>query len=86
MQALTLSLAQKRTTLALIALLLNIKLSKERAAAVRQDLIDNYGIEADRIQSSGVGSAESIATNDTAEGRAQNRRVEVILEAQDENN
>ena len=53
----------------------NMKLSIGRAKAVRADLISR-GIDADRIEYDGKGKTEPIATNDTEEGRAQNRRVE----------
>lgn len=56
----------------------NTALSLERAKATRAALIA-LGIAADRIDTRGVGPAEPIASNDTAEGRAQNRRVEVTL-------
>jgi len=53
----------------------NQKLSQARADAVRQYLIDNK-IEADRITSVGFGETRPIATNDTEEGRALNRRTQ----------
>lgn len=53
----------------------NMKLSLGRAKAVRANLIER-GIDADRIEYDGKGKTEPIATNDTEEGRAQNRRVE----------
>lgn len=56
----------------------NLKLSKDRAASVRQYLIDK-GIDADRLESEGFGPDEPVATNETAKGRARNRRVEFIL-------
>lgn len=51
-------------------------LSEGRAKSVRQAMIDR-GIAADRIEYEGRGESEPIATNDTDEGRAQNRRVEL---------
>lgn len=56
----------------------NTALSLDRAKATRAALIA-LGIAADRIDTRGVGPAEPIASNDTPEGRAQNRRVEVTL-------
>lgn len=56
----------------------NLKLSKERAAAVEKYLEDN-GINPDRLTSEGFGQDNPIATNKTAAGRAENRRVEVKL-------
>ena len=54
----------------------NLELSALRAAAVRQYLID-AGIDADRIESVGLGETDPIASNETDEGRAENRRVEL---------
>ncbi|MGM8363051.1 DUF5723 family protein [Flavobacterium sp. ARAG 55.4] len=56
----------------------NLQLSKDRAAAVKDYLISK-GISADRLSSEGYGITKPIATNKTAEGRALNRRVEVVL-------
>jgi len=53
----------------------NLKLSQRRAASVRQFLIDN-GIAPSRLESVGYGETQPIATNDTPEGRAKNRRIE----------
>lgn len=60
---------------------LNQRLSAERAAAVKTVLVDHFGIDASRISSAGYGEANPVASNATAEGRAQNRRVEVTLKA-----
>jgi len=57
---------------------MNQKLSESRAAAVKAYLV-KQGIAADRITASGMGEDKAVADNDTAEGRAQNRRVEVIF-------
>jgi outer membrane protein OmpA-like peptidoglycan-associated protein len=56
----------------------NQTLSEKRAAAVRQYLIDNYKIDGSRLKSAGFGSAKPIASNDTPEGRQNNRRVELV--------
>ena len=56
----------------------NLQLSKDRAAAVKDYLIAK-GISADRLSSEGYGITKPIASNKTVEGRAQNRRVEIIL-------
>jgi outer membrane protein OmpA-like peptidoglycan-associated protein len=56
----------------------NQKLSEDRAAAVRLSLVAG-GIDPARITSRGYGKAQPVATNDTPEGRQQNRRVEVIV-------
>jgi OmpA-OmpF porin, OOP family len=53
-------------------------LSAERAAAVEKAL-EGEGIDDDRISSAGFGPGKPIASNDTEEGRAQNRRVEVVV-------
>lgn len=57
----------------------NINLSRKRADAVRAHLVDSFGIPADRIQAEGVGYLAPLTSNETAEGRSANRRVEVIL-------
>jgi outer membrane protein OmpA-like peptidoglycan-associated protein len=54
----------------------NMKLSERRANAAR-DYIVSQGIDASRITTQGFGESNPVASNDTAEGRAQNRRVEV---------
>jgi OOP family OmpA-OmpF porin len=56
----------------------NQKLSEGRANSVRDDLIKR-GISADRIEAEGKGESQPITTNDTEEGRAQNRRVEFVI-------
>jgi outer membrane protein OmpA-like peptidoglycan-associated protein len=54
----------------------NIELSKRRAEAVMRYLVD-HGIAASRITGQGFGERQPVASNDTAEGRAENRRVEL---------
>jgi outer membrane protein OmpA-like peptidoglycan-associated protein len=56
----------------------NLGLSKRRAKAVRLYLMQ-HGIGAERLQSDGFGSSRPIASNDTTEGRARNRRVEMVI-------
>lgn len=56
----------------------NMELSKNRAAAVKGYLVDK-GIDAARITTMGFGERKPIATNDTPEGMAQNRRVELKI-------
>ncbi len=53
----------------------NLKLSKDRAASVMKYLVD-HGISPERLQSEGFGETKPIESNDTAEGRLKNRRVE----------
>jgi OOP family OmpA-OmpF porin len=55
----------------------NQRLSERRANAVRDYLVSR-GIDASRITSRGFGESKPSASNDTAEGRAENRRVEII--------
>ena len=55
----------------------NQKLSERRAKAVRDYLV-SQGIDASRITTRGFGKSKPVASNDTAEGRAENRRVEII--------
>jgi outer membrane protein OmpA-like peptidoglycan-associated protein len=56
----------------------NMKLSDARAASVRKYLIGK-GINEDRITSQGFGESTPVADNNTAAGRAQNRRVEITV-------
>ncbi|MEM9765343.1 MAG: OmpA family protein [Pseudomonadota bacterium] len=56
----------------------NVTLSRQRAEAVRQALIAG-GVSADRIEAHGVGWLAPLSSNDSAEGRAENRRVELVL-------
>ena len=56
----------------------NLSLSKDRAISVRKALVDR-GVEADRLAAFGYGEKRPIATNETDEGREQNRRVEFII-------
>ena len=57
---------------------LNMRLSQQRADSVASALI-TQGVAANRIQTRGMGPANPIASNSTAEGKAQNRRVEITL-------
>lgn len=57
----------------------NVALSKRRAAAVMERLIGSYGVPRSQVAADGVGFLSPIASNLTPEGRARNRRVEVIL-------
>jgi OmpA-OmpF porin, OOP family len=57
----------------------NLRLSERRAATVRGHLVSR-GIAPDRITTHGYGKSRSIASNETAEGRARNRRVEIVVQ------
>jgi outer membrane protein OmpA-like peptidoglycan-associated protein len=56
----------------------NARLSEARAQSVKQFLVSE-GVDAERVRTVGRGEREPIATNDTPEGRANNRRVEIIV-------
>jgi outer membrane protein OmpA-like peptidoglycan-associated protein len=56
----------------------NLRLSNDRAGAVREYLVKK-GIAADRVTARGFGAGSPIASNDSENGRAQNRRVEARL-------
>ena len=57
----------------------NQGLSQRRVEAVKQVLISDYGIDANRVRAIGYGEARPIADNDTADGRARNRRVVGVM-------
>lgn len=57
----------------------NWDLSTARAKTVLMYLVDNKGMSLAKMKSAGRGENDPIATNDTAEGRAQNRRVEIKI-------
>ena len=59
----------------------NQRLSERRANAVKEYL-QRHGVSATRMTGRGFGKSNPVATNDTAEGRAQNRRVELIVNNQ----
>ena len=56
----------------------NTQLSHRRAESVKSALVRTYGISPGRLTTDGLGASRPIATNDTAEGRARNRRVEFV--------
>jgi len=56
----------------------NLKLSQARAEAVRTVLTGKHGVAAARLTAHGVGPLAPVATNATDEGRAKNRRVELV--------
>lgn len=56
----------------------NLKLSKDRAEAVKNALVNIYNINGDRLTTDGKGESNPVADNSSTEGKAQNRRVEFI--------
>lgn len=58
----------------------NLDLSKRRAANVKSSLVGKYLVSADRLITNGFGASHPIDTNETIEGRARNRRVELALQ------
>jgi outer membrane protein OmpA-like peptidoglycan-associated protein len=56
----------------------NLDLSKRRAEAVRSVLVAQFGVDGGRLTSNGFGADQPIGSNDTPDGRAQNRRVEFL--------
>ena len=58
----------------------NLDLSKRRAESVKTVLVETFGIDAARISTEGFGESQPLATNKTAEGRQENRRVVANIE------
>jgi len=58
----------------------NMKLSKDRAEAVAKDLVSKHGIAAGRLKAYGVSSLSPVASNSTEDGKAKNRRVELVAQ------
>lgn len=56
----------------------NLRLSQDRAAAVQAYLVQTHGVATARLTSSGFGDTRPVADNETEQGRAQNRRVELV--------
>src|ERR1051325_2227267 len=56
----------------------NQRLSEQRGAAVR-DYLTQEGMPAASVTAKGLGETQPVATNDTAKGRQQNRRVELVI-------
>jgi len=56
----------------------NMTLSDQRAAAVKQYLVSNFQVDPSRLASKGFGATKPIAPNTTEDGRAQNRRVDLV--------
>jgi OOP family OmpA-OmpF porin len=62
----------------------NLKLSKRRADSVRDYLIKNFNISPNRLAAEGFGEEQPAASNDTAEGRRINRRIQAVFNAEAE--
>jgi outer membrane protein OmpA-like peptidoglycan-associated protein len=60
----------------------NLKLSQQRAEAVKSILITQYNIDESKLTTEGRGETQPLANNNTPEGKAQNRRVEFIFKAE----
>jgi outer membrane protein OmpA-like peptidoglycan-associated protein len=58
----------------------NLDLSQRRSASVKKALVERYHVDPNRLSTSGNGDSDPIDTNDTLEGRARNRRVELTLD------
>lgn len=56
----------------------NLNLSRRRAEAVKQALVGRYRVQPDRLTTAGFGASRPEENNDTLEGRARNRRVELV--------
>ena len=56
----------------------NQRLSERRANSVK-DYLETLGVSGSRLTAQGFGKTNPVASNDTAEGRAQNRRVELVV-------
>ncbi len=56
----------------------NLKLSKDRADAVKNELVSKYSVKSEQLKTYGDGQTAPIATNSTDKGKAKNRRVEIV--------
>ncbi len=56
----------------------NMNLSENRASAVLDELVDNYGVDRAQLEAYGVSSLAPVASNSTKTGRSRNRRVEIV--------
>ena len=57
----------------------NVELSQARAVAVRDELARRIGSDSSAIKATGYGAMRPVASNETAEGRALNRRIEIVI-------
>lgn len=58
----------------------NLKLSQQRAEAVVNALVNDFGIDRSRLTAKGYGSTRAISYNNTSEGRAMNRRINAVID------
>jgi outer membrane protein OmpA-like peptidoglycan-associated protein len=56
----------------------NVSLSQQRAEAVKNSLVNDFGIDANRLSVAGKGESEPVAENSSSEGKAATRRVEFV--------
>lgn len=59
---------------------MNMKLSQDRATTVR-DYLASQGVKGEKLRAVGRGEASPVASNETPEGRANNRRVEIVIQS-----
>jgi len=57
----------------------NLKLSEQRAQAIKTYLTEETGLDGLRLSSVGYGESQPVANNETAEGRAKNRRIDIVI-------
>lgn len=57
----------------------NLLLSQDRADAVRQYMVSNMGINPEKLSSVGYGESRPVASNETEQGRAKNRRIDLVI-------
>ena len=58
----------------------NMDLSQRRAESVVNYLVENFGIDRSRLSAKGYGSTRRVSYNNTAEGRARNRRINAVID------
>jgi OOP family OmpA-OmpF porin len=58
----------------------NLILSQDRADAVKQFLVSNMGLDAEKVSSIGYGETKPVASNQNAEGKARNRRIDLVMQ------
>ncbi len=63
-----------------------MKISKDRAEAIKNYLVNKFSIEPDRIKTIGYGANQPVGDNDTEEGKAKNRRIEYFIGHDDPQN